>query len=280
MKIQLGCIADDFTGATDLANNLVRSGMRVVQTIGVPTSPLAADVDAVVVALKSRTIPAAEAIAQSLEALKWLQAQGAEQIYFKYCSTFDSTPEGNIGPVTEALMDALGVQKASVVGSSVGGSIVIALGARHAARMERVFIVEYPIRTEAGWQEGWFRTEKMWTTAEQTMEVVSARVAPGKATPAFLERWNIDRAKAGPKNCLNAMWAMRLHDVMADFATMTTPAMVVYGSRGPAIQTRATMEKALPGAPIIVCEGCGHFPMIDDPVAFIAAIDKGFATLG
>ena len=108
MKIQLGCIADDFTGATDLANNLVRSGMRVVQTIGVPTAPLAADVDAVVVALKSRTIPAAEAIAQSLDALKWLQAQGAQQIYFKYCSTFDSTPEGNIGPVTEALMDALG----------------------------------------------------------------------------------------------------------------------------------------------------------------------------
>ena len=108
MSIQLGCIADDFTGATDLANNLVRSGMRVVQTIGMPTAPLAADVDAVVVALKSRTIPAAEAIAQSLDALKWLQAQGAQQIYFKYCSTFDSTPEGNIGPVTEALMDALG----------------------------------------------------------------------------------------------------------------------------------------------------------------------------
>ena len=108
MTIQLGCIADDFTGATDLANNLVRSGMRVVQTIGVPTGPLAADVDAVVVALKSRTIPAAEAIAQSLDALKWLQAQGVQQIYFKYCSTFDSTPEGNIGPVTEALMDALG----------------------------------------------------------------------------------------------------------------------------------------------------------------------------
>jgi uncharacterized protein YgbK (DUF1537 family) len=105
--LKLGCIADDFTGATDLANNLVRAGMRVVQTIGVPASPLAADVDAVVVALKSRTIPASEAVAQSLDALKWLQAQGAQQIYFKYCSTFDSTPEGNIGPVTEALMDAL-----------------------------------------------------------------------------------------------------------------------------------------------------------------------------
>ncbi len=107
-KVLLGCIADDFTGATDLANNLVRSGMRVVQAIGVPAGPLDADADAVVVALKSRTIAPAEAVAQSLAALRWLQAQGAQQIYFKYCSTFDSTALGNIGPVAEALMDALG----------------------------------------------------------------------------------------------------------------------------------------------------------------------------
>ncbi|MGZ5847272.1 MAG: 3-oxo-tetronate kinase [Ramlibacter sp.] len=106
--LQLGCIADDFTGATDLANNLVRSGMRVVQAIGVPDGPPPTDADAVVVALKSRTIPAAEAVAQSLQALQWLRRAGAAQIYFKYCSTFDSTPAGNIGPVTEALMDALG----------------------------------------------------------------------------------------------------------------------------------------------------------------------------
>jgi uncharacterized protein YgbK (DUF1537 family) len=108
MPVLLGCIADDFTGATDLANNLVRAGMRVVQTMGVPSSALAGEVDAVVVALKSRTIDAAEAVAQSLAALQWLQAQGAQQIYFKYCSTFDSSPRGNIGPVTDALMAALG----------------------------------------------------------------------------------------------------------------------------------------------------------------------------
>ncbi|WP_406625601.1 3-oxo-tetronate kinase [Acidovorax sp. SDU_ACID1] len=107
-KLLLGCIADDFTGATDLANNLVRAGMRVVQAIGVPEDPLAADVDAVVIALKSRTNPVGEAIGQSLAALRWLQGQGARQIYFKYCSTFDSTAAGNIGPVTEALMDAMG----------------------------------------------------------------------------------------------------------------------------------------------------------------------------
>jgi uncharacterized protein YgbK (DUF1537 family) len=107
-KIFLGCIADDFTGATDLANNLVRSGMRVVQTVGVPAQPLHVQADAVVVSLKSRTVDPQLACAQSLEALKWLQDQGASQIYFKYCSTFDSTPKGNIGPVTEALMTALG----------------------------------------------------------------------------------------------------------------------------------------------------------------------------
>jgi 3-dehydrotetronate 4-kinase len=106
-NLLLGCIADDFTGATDLANNLVRSGMRAVQTIGVPAGPLDRPADAVVVALKSRTVPAAEAVQQSLAALRWLQSQGASQIYFKYCSTFDSTAQGNIGPVTEALMQAL-----------------------------------------------------------------------------------------------------------------------------------------------------------------------------
>jgi len=107
-KPLLGCIADDFTGATDLANNLVRNGMRTVQTIGVPEDGTAAiDADAIVVALKSRTIAPADAVAQSLDALHWLRAQGAQQIYFKYCSTFDSTPAGNIGPVTDALLDAL-----------------------------------------------------------------------------------------------------------------------------------------------------------------------------
>lgn len=104
----LGCIADDFTGATDLANNLVRSGMRTTQFIGVPADTEAAGTaDALVVALKSRTLPPQEAVTQSLAALRWLQAQGVTQIYFKYCSTFDSTAQGNIGPVTEALLDAL-----------------------------------------------------------------------------------------------------------------------------------------------------------------------------
>lgn len=104
----LGCIADDFTGATDLANMLVRGGMRAVQTIGVPQTDTAIEADALIVALKSRTIAAADAIAQSLAALEWLRAQGCRQFLFKYCSTFDSTADGNIGPVADALLDALG----------------------------------------------------------------------------------------------------------------------------------------------------------------------------
>jgi 3-dehydrotetronate 4-kinase len=112
MAIHLGVIADDFTGATDVANNLVRAGMRVVQTIGVPEGDGAraalADADAVVIALKSRTAPVAQAVTQSLQAARCLQALGARQLYFKVCSTFDSTPRGNIGPVAEALMQHTG----------------------------------------------------------------------------------------------------------------------------------------------------------------------------
>ncbi len=131
MKLKLGCIADDFTGATDLANNLVRAGMRVVQTIGVPgggsgsaggggasaSASAGADldaVDAVVVALKSRTAPVTDAVAQSLQAMRWLRQRGAAQIYFKVCSTFDSTAQGNIGPVAQALMGELGADFAIV----------------------------------------------------------------------------------------------------------------------------------------------------------------------
>jgi uncharacterized protein YgbK (DUF1537 family) len=109
MTVLLGSIADDFTGATDLCNTLVRQGMRTVQLIGVPdrVTPVP-EAEAVVVALKSRTIPAGEAVAQSLAALDWLRRAGARQILFKYCSTFDSTDAGNIGPVADALLDALG----------------------------------------------------------------------------------------------------------------------------------------------------------------------------
>ena len=105
----IGAIADDLTGATDIALTLTREGMRTLQVVGAPKADVdVGDADAVVVALKSRTIPAAEAVRRSLEALDWLLQRQAEQIVFKYCSTFDSTPAGNIGPVLDALQESLG----------------------------------------------------------------------------------------------------------------------------------------------------------------------------
>ncbi|WCT74156.1 four-carbon acid sugar kinase family protein [Sphingomonas naphthae] len=108
MTVLLGCIADDLTGASDLAGELVARGMRTMQVMGIPNEALPDDLDAVVVALKSRTTPVAEAVGESLAALRWLRESGCERIFFKYCSTFDSTPQGNIGPVLEALAAELG----------------------------------------------------------------------------------------------------------------------------------------------------------------------------
>ena len=104
MKLSLGCIADDYTGASDLANTLTRQGLRTVQTIGVPSDDLALpEVDAVVVSLKSRSIEAGAAVDRSRAAEKWLRGRGAGHVLFKICSTFDSTDAGNIGPVMDAL---------------------------------------------------------------------------------------------------------------------------------------------------------------------------------
>ncbi|KHJ55912.1 membrane protein [Aureimonas altamirensis] len=106
--MRLGIIADDFTGATDIAGFLVANGLGTIQLNGVPDAARTVTADAVVISLKSRSAPVAQAVAESLAALEWLMARDCEQVFFKYCSTFDSTPQGNIGPVTDALMAAMG----------------------------------------------------------------------------------------------------------------------------------------------------------------------------
>ena len=122
----LGAIADDFTGASDLANTLAKGGMSTVQFSGIGHA--VADCEAGVVALKTRSIPAADAVSQSLAAAHWLLDQGCEQIIFKYCSTFDSTPKGNIGPVAEALLDLLGAETAVVCPAFPGAGRRIFMG--------------------------------------------------------------------------------------------------------------------------------------------------------
>lgn len=122
----LGAIADDFTGASDLANTLAKGGMSTVQFSG--TGHTVPDCEAGVVALKTRSIPVSEAVSQSLAAARWLLDQGCEQLVFKYCSTFDSTPEGNIGPVAEALLDLLGADTAIVCPAFPGAGRRIFMG--------------------------------------------------------------------------------------------------------------------------------------------------------
>lgn len=107
----LGCIGDDFTGSSDIGNTLSKAGMRVTQYNGVPLEDADPDVEAGVISLKSRSIPVDDAVSQSLAAARWLLRQGCEQLYFKYCSTFDSTPQGNIGPVSGALAQLVGEDK-------------------------------------------------------------------------------------------------------------------------------------------------------------------------
>ena len=125
MTAVLGCIADDFTGGTDLAETLSRNGMRTIQLLGVPdpalASEAAAQADALVVALKIRTVPVEEAVSQALAALEALRAAGCRQFFWKYCSTFDSTPRGNIGPVAEALLQALGARSSAPPSPKTGG---------------------------------------------------------------------------------------------------------------------------------------------------------------
>ncbi|MEM1344249.1 MAG: 3-oxo-tetronate kinase [Pseudomonadota bacterium] len=111
MPLTLAAIADDFTGATDLASMLARGGLSTDLLLGLPPEVAVSQADAVVIALKSRTAPVAVAVAESLDCWAWAAAHGATRCYFKYCSTFDSTPEGNIGPVAEALMQATGARQ-------------------------------------------------------------------------------------------------------------------------------------------------------------------------
>lgn len=123
----LGCIADDFTGGTDLANALVRHGMRVIQTVGAPKADAKFDANAIVVSLKCRSIDPADAVQECLDALKALQAVGCTRFFWKYCSTFDSTPRGNIGPVAKALLDHLSASATPTTFEGIGATAPIAL---------------------------------------------------------------------------------------------------------------------------------------------------------
>ncbi len=177
------------------------------------------------------------------------------------------------GDAVIEFMDALGLKTASVLGSSIGGSITVDLGARHAKRIDRLFIVEAPVRTTAEWAARWQDTDQNWSFPTQTREQVAPRLR--HLTDPVLQRWNIDRNKAGSWTMVDVMWAIRLFDVnTAVKKVWTKHTMAIYGKKGQLAATAApVMEKNIPGCKLTLLEHSGHFPMLDEPEELSRIVD-------
>jgi pimeloyl-ACP methyl ester carboxylesterase len=174
-----------------------------------------------------------------------------------------------------AFMDALGIDKAHISGASIGGMIALAMGALAPERALSVVIVEAPLRSEREWAAQWTRTERMFAIVQQGEAEVAPRLR--KLTPDLLERWNIDRLKAGSWRMMDVMWALRQFDSRAHLKRMHAPACVIMGDKGPVYASKGAYEDLLPRAPLTVLKDAGHFPMLDDPTAFCNSVVEGIA---
>ncbi|MDT1064250.1 alpha/beta hydrolase [Paracoccus sp. CPCC 101403] len=168
------------------------------------------------------------------------------------------------------VMDALGIDRAIVSGASIGGAICVALGAHHPQRFERIFVVECPFRSPEEWKGNWHNTEANYAPVTQSREKVAPRLRD--ATPELMQRWNIDRAKAGSKTCLSVMWALREYDIAADLERFPAGQVLVFGDRSPTVGKTGKFNAVLTDARTHIIENCGHFPMIDDPERFVDII--------
>jgi len=177
------------------------------------------------------------------------------------------------GDAVVEFMDALGLERASVLGCSIGGAIAIDLGVRHAARIDRLFIAEAPFRSAEQWAIDWPQTEANWSFPVQARELVEPKLR--HLTDAHFARWNIDRQKAGPWTMLDVMWALRLYDTKAALPKVRAEnTMVLFGSRSRLKAAAAVFQELLRGARHAILEDCGHFPMIDDPEQLARVVDE------
>lgn len=183
------------------------------------------------------------------------------------------TKHGNIEFYSDALlsfMDALMIEKATILGSSVGGVIGTDSALRYADRIERLVIVETLLRSEPDWAKGWNRIEQLFAIPYQDFDAVAPRLR--NLTPEMLVRWNIDRSKAGGKTMTDVMWAIRQYDMERELPGLTVPTMIMFGDKGPAMEFRNAFSRAMPDAEQVVIDDSGHFPMVDDPDGFVTAV--------
>jgi pimeloyl-ACP methyl ester carboxylesterase len=177
---------------------------------------------------------------------------------------------GDYADAVIGFMDALEIKQAHVLGSSVGGSICIDLGSRYGKRIASLLIVETPTRTFDEWGDHWWTVEQVFGLQPQSFEQVAPRL--WRLTPPLLLRWNIDRNKAGVRTMIDVMWAIREFDLTKALPKVKSKSIVVYGENGPVLDGRKVFEKYLSKAPQVVMPKCGHFPMFDDPGAFVDVV--------
>ncbi|MQA87539.1 MAG: alpha/beta fold hydrolase [Streptosporangiales bacterium] len=173
------------------------------------------------------------------------------------------------------VMDGLGIDDAFVAGTSIGGFVCASLATRHAARMKAVALIETMFRSESEWAENWGMVEANFGLPTQSIEKVQARI--NRVTPEFLERWNIDRNKAGAWSMMSVMWAIREYDIGSAARRISIPALLMFGTKGPTIATMDQFRAAVPQAEVAVLPDTGHFPMIDQPGDFVAELRKFFS---
>ncbi len=171
-----------------------------------------------------------------------------------------------------AWMDALGIQRACIAGSSIGGVVCLALGKRYADRIRSLVLIETPIRSGFAWAKRWFTVEGNFALPLQTLEAVSSRIR--NVTPDFHKRWNIDRSKAGSHTMMDAMWAVREYDTLGTLAQLQVPTFAILGSHGPVGDGLEPLKAKIGDARIVVMDNCGHFPMIDEPAEFVANLHR------
>lgn len=171
-----------------------------------------------------------------------------------------------------AWMDALKIERASIVGTSIGGVICLAMGQRHPTRVRSLVLVETPIRSGEAWAKRWFTVEGNFALPLQPFEAVTSRIR--NMTPELHKRWNIDRSKAGSHTMMDAMWAVREYDSLGVLAGLNVPTCAILGSNGPVGDGLEPLKKKIGEENIAVMDNCDHFPMIDDPDAFVQNVNR------